>query len=282
MMATPDTGDYDRDYDRLCNLTMVGDRCVGKTAMSTRWAHNTFGSLRRAQNDFESRTLSVAGRLVRVQLWDIGFRGFHRPILRAFCRGADGIMICYDVGNRESFERVADWRSEVYRHCRKGTPVILVGCKSDLQEPHRRLSYEEGQARANDMGVPFIETSARTGGNVEAAAELLLGMVLAADNPMILTLASVTMQGSCDAVEVVLSTLGGDVFKVTVDAEEASVAGAIACISKAHNVSKVQLLSQDGEVLSPGQRLPGLPVSVSKCAGLLSLLQRARDVLLPI
>ena len=122
--------------------------------------------------------------------WDTAGQERFRTITSAYYRGADGIIMVYDVTNRvrtrrdspavapllsltstlvqDSFLHVRDWLAEVNRYAPEGTcQKLLIGNKSDRKD--KEVSTKEGQEFAQELGMPFLETSARTADNVEAA-----------------------------------------------------------------------------------------------------------------
>jgi Ras-related protein Rab-1A len=88
------------------------------------------------------------------------------PLARYY-RGADGIILVYDVTHMESFEHVRDWLTEVNKYASEHTAKLLVGNKADRSD--RVVQREDGESLARSLGMPFIETSARTGEAVEGA-----------------------------------------------------------------------------------------------------------------
>jgi len=90
---------------------------------------------------------------------------------RRYYRGAEGIIVVYDITHRESFEHVRDWLAEVTRFATPETQILIIGNKSDLED--RAVSTEEGQALADELGVPFIEASAKSADHVAEAFETL-------------------------------------------------------------------------------------------------------------
>lgn len=92
-------------------------------------------------------------------------------MFRSYYRGAEGIIVVYDITHRESFEHVRDWLAEVTRFATPETQILIIGNKSDLED--RAVSTEEGQALADELGVPFIEASAKSADHVSEAFETL-------------------------------------------------------------------------------------------------------------
>ena len=104
---------------------------------------------------------------MKLQIWDTAGQERVRTITSAYYRGADGIIMVYDVTNQESFNHVADWLTEVNRYASEGTCKLLVGNKSD--RPDRAVSAEEAREYAEKLNIPFLETSAKNADNVEKA-----------------------------------------------------------------------------------------------------------------
>jgi len=109
----------------------------------------------------------VGSLLVKLQIWDTAGQERFRTITSAYYRGADGIITVYDVTNQESFDHVQDWLHEVEKYASPGTVKLLVGNKSDRED--KVVSTETGESFANNLNLPFLETSAKTSENVEAA-----------------------------------------------------------------------------------------------------------------
>ena len=111
--------------------------------------------------------MKVEKNTVKLQIWDTAGQERFRTITSAYYRGADGIIMVYDVTNQESFNHVADWLTEVNRYASEGTCKLLVGNKSDRSD--RAVSAEEAREYAEKLNIPFLETSAKNADNVEKA-----------------------------------------------------------------------------------------------------------------
>ena len=128
------------------------------------------------------RTVKIADKTVKLQIWDTAGQERFRTITSAYYRGADGIIMVYDVTVRDSFNHVREWLQEVDKYASADTCKLLIGNKCDRSD--RVVTEQEGQGLARELGMPFLETSARTAENVEAAfirmAEQLIKMRAAA------------------------------------------------------------------------------------------------------
>jgi Ras-related protein Rab-1A len=118
--------------------------------------------------DFKIKTLEVNGKTVKMQVWDTAGQERFRTITASYYRGSNGIIIVYDVTNRDSFDHVSFWIKEIERLAAPDVVKILVGNKCDLTEK-RVVTTEEGQVVAARYGIKFMETSALTNSNVDDA-----------------------------------------------------------------------------------------------------------------
>jgi len=156
-------------YDALFKLVLIGDSGVGKSCLLLRFADDAFTEsyITTIGVDFRFRTVQVGNMMVKLQIWDTAGQERFRTITSAYYRGADGIITVYDVTSQESFDHVQDWLHEVERYASPGTVKLLVGNKSDRGD--KVVSTESAEAFANNLNLPFLETSAKTSENVEAA-----------------------------------------------------------------------------------------------------------------
>jgi len=79
-----------------------------------------------------------------------------------------GILLVYDVTDEKSFNNIRTWFSNVEQHASEGVNKILIGNKCDWEEK-RAVSTEQGQALADELGIPFLEVSAKSNINIEKA-----------------------------------------------------------------------------------------------------------------
>ena len=106
-----------------------------------------------------------------LQIWDTAGQERFRTITSAYYRGANGIILCYDVTNCESFEHIVDWINEVNKYAPEKVCMLLVGNKSDRAE--KVVSTEKAKKFADSFNIPFIECSAKNNNNIEAAFQKL-------------------------------------------------------------------------------------------------------------
>jgi Ras-related protein Rab-1A len=114
-------------------LVLIGDTGVGKSCLLLRFADDTFTEsfISTIGVDFRFRTVKINKKIVKLQIWDTAGQERFRTITSAYYRGADGIIMVYDVCNEESFNHINDWFIEVNRYASENTCKLLVGNKTD-------------------------------------------------------------------------------------------------------------------------------------------------------
>ncbi|RRT52472.1 hypothetical protein BHE74_00050464 [Ensete ventricosum] len=106
-------------------------------------------------------------RTVRLQLWDTAGQERFRSLIPSYIRDSSVAVIVYDVASRQSFLNTLKWIEEVRTERGSDVIIVLVGNKTDLVDK-RQVPIEEGEAKAQELGVMFIETSAKAGFNIKA------------------------------------------------------------------------------------------------------------------
>lgn len=179
MPAAGSSSTKQKDYDYLFKLVLIGDSGVGKSCLLLRFADDAFTEsyISTIGVDFRFRTVKIDNKTVKLQIWDTAGQERFRTITSAYYRGADGIIMIYDVTSQESFEHVNDWLKEVNRYASEGTCKLLVGNKSD-RVPDKVVSSETAKEFADELGIPCLETSAKSAKNVDEAFLTLAGELI--------------------------------------------------------------------------------------------------------
>ena len=181
------------EYDYLFKLVVIGDSGVGKSSICTRIPGYTWytkgvyndRSLTTqwvSGGDFESHTITLDDKIIKLQIHNIKHAGQSYPpslqnhlwpqIQKSFYGGARGIIIVFDITNTRSFENVKHWLEEVNQRGNRSwaqTPyILLLGNKCD-QENKRMISFDAANEYAKKLNIPYMETSAIDGINVDQA-----------------------------------------------------------------------------------------------------------------
>ena len=106
-----------------------------------------------------------------MQIWDTAGQEKFRNINGSYYKGANGILVVYDITNKETFDGLNSWLIEIEKNSSKDVYKLLIGNKNDLEEK-RQITYDEGKEFASINGMEFFETSAKTSYKVQEAFEL--------------------------------------------------------------------------------------------------------------
>jgi len=155
-------------YDMQIKLLMIGDSGVGKTCLLLRYANDSFSPtfITTIGIDFKIKNVDIDGKRVKLQIWDTAGQERFRTITTSYFRGAQGIVLVYDVTDRRSFESIRNWISQIQQHADVHVNKILVGNKCDMVD-EKVVSTEEGKKLAKEFGMDFWEASAKNDTNVE-------------------------------------------------------------------------------------------------------------------
>ncbi|KAA1469309.1 ras-domain-containing protein [Dentipellis sp. KUC8613] len=163
----------------VLKFIITGDAAVGKSSLLIRLTDQRF----LANPDptlgveFGSKLITIPeeNKVVKLQCWDTAGTESFRSITRSYYRGAAGCLLVYDVTSRQSFLNARTWLADVRAHADPHLTCILVGNKVDLCTPDepakRQVTTDEAEMWAKEEGLLFVEASAKSGENVEAAFE---------------------------------------------------------------------------------------------------------------
>jgi len=160
-----------RDYDYLFKLLIIGDAGVGKSSLLLRFADNTFTSayINTIGVDFKIRTVKLDGITIKLQIWDTAGQERFRTITATYYRGTHGVIVVYDVTDKESFENVRRWMNEIDNNCdtnQNAVNRVLVGNKCDMQN-EVAVTQQEADDYAQSINVKHFRCSAKENTAVE-------------------------------------------------------------------------------------------------------------------
>ncbi|KNE70301.1 small GTP-binding protein domain [Allomyces macrogynus ATCC 38327] len=161
-------------YDHLIKLLLIGDSGVGKSCLLMRFSDDSFTPsfiTTIGIGIYVGFCLCARARTIKLQIWDTaGQEGF--PTIttgaRSYYRGAMGILLAYEGNDERSFNNVRNWVRNIEQNATQGVDLILVGNKCDMTDK-KVISKEQGQELAEELGIKFLETSAKANLNVDEA-----------------------------------------------------------------------------------------------------------------
>merc|ERR1711997_141721 len=122
---------------------------TGKSSLLQRFADDMFTEnyITTIGVDFRFKTIPVEKKTIKLQIWDTAGQERFRTITSAYYRGADGIILVYDITDRESFSHVNDWLNEVNRYVNESTCKILIGNKCDNTADRKETERAQSEPR---------------------------------------------------------------------------------------------------------------------------------------
>ncbi|XP_046374446.1 ras-related protein Rab-34-like [Haliotis rufescens] len=153
---------------KISKAVLVGDVAVGKTCLVNRFCHDVFDRDYKATIgvDFEVEKFSILSTPFTLQIWDTAGQERFKCIAASYYRGANIVMVAFDLSDEASLRSVPKWMDEA---CENAADPIkcLVGTKKDLMSPAGYIDVEfRAMALANQLGAEFWAVSSKTGENV--------------------------------------------------------------------------------------------------------------------
>ena len=164
-----------------CKTVLLGESAVGKSCLVLKFVHEVFHDFQEPTIGaaFMNKTVTVANQSpVKFEIWDTAGQERYNSLIPMYYRGAKAAIVVYDVTNTNTFDKAQHWIKELQKLGRKDVIIVLVGNKSDLEED-KAIQYEDAELYAKEQNLIFIETSAKTGENINKLFFLIAENLLA-------------------------------------------------------------------------------------------------------
>ena len=170
------------NYDKTCQILLIGDSSVGKTSLIQRYANGIFKEeyLATVGLDFYTKQETINNINVLVRLWDTAGQERFKSLTPNYFKNAEGVIITYDITSSQSFENLKFWINSIKTNLGEKNiiiPIIIVGNKLDMEDM-RDITREEAEKFAKENKYKYFETSAKTGEGVDDAIRDLVNQVL--------------------------------------------------------------------------------------------------------
>jgi small GTP-binding protein len=163
--------DHTKKADHQIKLLLLGEQAVGKSSLLMRYTDNEFhlNIMGTGGMDLKRKMIQINNNDVKVMIYDTAGHERFRSIAKTQYKGSQGVILIYDVTEKKSFDRVSNWVDSIKENSdTQNVEILLVGNKIDMNY-ERVVSFADGNDLAKNFGINFMETSAKTGDNVESA-----------------------------------------------------------------------------------------------------------------
>ena len=149
-------------------ISIIGDSSIGKSCLIYRYIENFFDtySLPTVGIDFYTKRIIVDDENYKLHIFDLAGQERFRSIVTSYYRQNHGIILAFDITNKESFDNLKRWVAEIDKYSDLNVSIILVGTKLDLQSK-REISVEQASEYAKDLRVNYYEISSKDNINID-------------------------------------------------------------------------------------------------------------------
>lgn len=149
-------------------VILLGEVAVGKTSILSRFVEDRFTQEYKCNVGVEFKVKSIfldEKTGADLQIWDTCGEERYRTLTRQYYRDACGVILIFDLTNKNSFDKLSTWLEDISDNGPKETNILIIGNKSDLVD-ERRVNFNEAYNFASKNNIQYIEVSAKTGNNV--------------------------------------------------------------------------------------------------------------------
>ena len=161
----------------IIKILTLGDTMVGKSSIVLRYSEDKFDDNQFATIgiDFKTKYIKIGDSSIKVLIWDTAGQEKFQNIAKQYYKGANGVLLIYDIGSRKSFKRIDFWLKELKENNRIDELFIcLVGNKIDMEDK-RVITTEEGENYAKNNNILFFEVSAKSGKGIAELFNKVIG-----------------------------------------------------------------------------------------------------------
>jgi small GTP-binding protein len=178
-MSEDDETEKDTECEERINIMTLGNSEVGKTCFILKYTENFFQELylTTVGIDFKIKNETINNKQYKLFLYDTTGQEKYKSIALNIIKNAQGIILMYDITNKNSFESIPEWIRSIKDAKGDNFPMILLGNKLD-KEDIRIVSEKEGKELAKEYNMQFFETSNKDGTNIQEAGLALVNEIL--------------------------------------------------------------------------------------------------------
>ena len=161
-------------YAYLFKFIIIGDTSVGKSCLLKRFIDGTYYGAHDTTIgvEFGSKFIKLNNKDIKLKLWDTAGQETFKSITRSYYRGCAGVILMYDITQRQTFNNITSWLNDIRPYIDKTIPIMLIGNKTDMNHK-RQVERSDGEEFANLHNSLFTELSIKTQMNVDRVFYML-------------------------------------------------------------------------------------------------------------
>ena len=164
---------------REIKLITLGNSKVGKSSYILRYTENQFSiyisTTVGMDYKYKYETLE-SGERVKVIIFDTNGQERYRSLSANMLKNAEGVLLFYDITDRDSFESLKQWMLDIYNFKDKNFPIVLIGNKVDRNE-ERAVRKDEGESEGQKYNIKFFEISCKNDINIREPILYLISQI---------------------------------------------------------------------------------------------------------
>ena len=168
------------NYEEKCQLLLIGDSSVGKTSLIYNYTdHSNSNSLQMATVgiDYFTKDEIINNIKIRTKIWDTAGQERYKSFTQSFLRNAQGVMIVFDVSNRDTFDNLKYWISSLNSSLGNDNNVKIIIIGNKIDKIHREVSKEEAEIFTKNLKIHYLETSVRENINIKESFRYILNLI---------------------------------------------------------------------------------------------------------
>ena len=162
-------------------ILLLGDQNVGKTSFMLRYCDDGFDgeTVCTVGVDSKIKTINKNNKEIKLKIYDTAGQERFRSIVKNYYKGADGILLLYDISNLRSFESITNWIKSLKDAINlEKISLVIIGNKCDVLQEERKVTEEMKRKLEEEIGMKIIETSAKNNINIEEAFDSLINKII--------------------------------------------------------------------------------------------------------
>ena len=160
-------------------IILIGDSNVGKTTILLNYVQNEFNEdmIHTVGLENKVKIMNIRGFRAKVQIWDTAGQEKYNSLSQQFFRNVDGILLVFDLTNKDSFNNIKKWLNEIKANSDHSIKKLLVGNKADMKDKIK-VSKTMIDNFCNEKKLKYMEVSAKNNQNVSNAFETLINEII--------------------------------------------------------------------------------------------------------